>query len=574
MRWRRRAGRTWPGPRGRRLRARRAGVPAAADSSGPSDRRTSVRIMELSPSDKGAIAEAEITAAAVRLGVVVARPLSEGRRYDLILDTGPRLLRVQCKWARHQESVISCKLATSRHTPTNGYVVTTYSTSEIDALALYCAELDRCFLIPIARASGLTYIHLRTAPARNNQRQLINLAEDFDLATMLASDGAIAQLGERVAGSQEVVGSSPTSSTSMRPRIIARPLVVPGRGSRPRALVNPQAAAADRHLSRARAGAVCWARRDDRCPRRRRRCARDDRAVPRGVRALIDDVTRAGRGRDRRAARPGHPPPRRRRSGHDAGRSPTRGELRGERAHAAGHVADRPGPVACRAARGGDRLRAVLRPRGPFPGRPAAHLPHRPGGAHAHPAPRARVASAGRRSCSPPSTRRRRSCSPTTTPSWAGSRRSIGREREAAARTTVARRRRTLAGVLAGEPMDPGDAGDRLGYDMRRHHLGLRPVGRQRSTASRTRQPRIARALDAGAAAHRAARRPALAAWFGSVEPPDAGSRGLGPRPRGAPGPDRRRARPRPGIDGFRTTHSEALAASRTAMDCRSPNPR
>jgi hypothetical protein len=38
---------------------------------------------------KGAIAEAAITAVAVELGFVVLRPLVEGRRYDLVIDTGP-----------------------------------------------------------------------------------------------------------------------------------------------------------------------------------------------------------------------------------------------------------------------------------------------------------------------------------------------------------------------------------------------------------------------------------------------------------------------------------------------------
>jgi hypothetical protein len=44
---------------------------------------------------KGAIAEAAITMAAAELGFVVLRPLIEGRRYDLVVDTGPQLLRVQ-----------------------------------------------------------------------------------------------------------------------------------------------------------------------------------------------------------------------------------------------------------------------------------------------------------------------------------------------------------------------------------------------------------------------------------------------------------------------------------------------
>jgi len=56
-------------------------------------------------------------------------------------------------------------------------------------------------------------IQLRLAPPRNNQRACINLAGDFDFI------GAVAQLGERVAGSHEVRGSSPLSSTSSDPPI-------------------------------------------------------------------------------------------------------------------------------------------------------------------------------------------------------------------------------------------------------------------------------------------------------------------------------------------------------------------
>jgi hypothetical protein len=50
--------------------------------------------MELSPTQKGNIAEAAITAEAVRRGIDVLRPVVEGYRYDLVLDVGERLLRV------------------------------------------------------------------------------------------------------------------------------------------------------------------------------------------------------------------------------------------------------------------------------------------------------------------------------------------------------------------------------------------------------------------------------------------------------------------------------------------------
>ena len=41
-------------------------------------------------SRKGAIAEAAITLAATEMGIVVFRPVIEGRRYDLVFDAGKR----------------------------------------------------------------------------------------------------------------------------------------------------------------------------------------------------------------------------------------------------------------------------------------------------------------------------------------------------------------------------------------------------------------------------------------------------------------------------------------------------
>lgn len=139
----------------------------------------------LTPSQKGAVAEAAITAMAIELGLTVLRPLCEGRRYDLAVDLEPRLLRVQCKLARYLEGVLSVRLKTSRYTPA-GYVVTSYTAEEVDAIGVYAPELRSCFLIPIAEVAGRRAIHLRLDPARNNQAQGIKWARDYDLATVLA----------------------------------------------------------------------------------------------------------------------------------------------------------------------------------------------------------------------------------------------------------------------------------------------------------------------------------------------------------------------------------------------------
>ena len=160
----------------------------------------------LTPTRKGVIAEMAIAAEAVKLDLGVLKPLGEGERYDLVLDLRPRLLRVQCKWAQKKGDVVSIHTGTCRRVR-GGYKRTTYSADEVDALAAYCAALERCYLLPISVIAGQNLIHLRLAPARNNQRALVNWAHEYEL-------GAIAQLGERRHGMAEVVGSSPTSSTS------------------------------------------------------------------------------------------------------------------------------------------------------------------------------------------------------------------------------------------------------------------------------------------------------------------------------------------------------------------------
>jgi hypothetical protein len=161
----------------------------------------------MNPSTKGSIAEAVIAAEAVKLGVVVLRPIVEGRGYDLMFDVDGLLLRVQCKWGSRKGAVIVSSLRTSRLTPA-GYVRTTYTAAEINAIALYCADLDRCYLLPIGDVLGQSYLHLRLTPAANHQEAAIRYAAQYELR------GAIAQLGERRHGMAEAEGSSPSSSTS------------------------------------------------------------------------------------------------------------------------------------------------------------------------------------------------------------------------------------------------------------------------------------------------------------------------------------------------------------------------
>jgi prevent-host-death family protein len=155
---------------------------------------------------KGNVAELAIAAEAARLGLTVLMPMTEHERYDLVLGVSGRLLRVQCKWGACNGDTIQVRLTSSYHSPTRGYVTRTYARDEVDAVAVYCEATGNCYLLPIEKVAGLGLFTLRLSPARNNQRASLNSAAEYEFP------GAVAQLEERVAGSDEVRGSSPLSS--------------------------------------------------------------------------------------------------------------------------------------------------------------------------------------------------------------------------------------------------------------------------------------------------------------------------------------------------------------------------
>jgi prevent-host-death family protein len=162
--------------------------------------------VEFNPNHRGAVAETAIPLEAIKAGVEVYKPLSEHARSDLVFGLGEKLLRVQCKSATRNGDVVVIRFISSWHSP-NGYVRNSYAADEIDLIAAYCHELGRAYLLPIELVAGRSGIHLRLAPPRNAQRASVHSGSDFEFR------GAIAQLGERLAGSQKVVGSSPTGST-------------------------------------------------------------------------------------------------------------------------------------------------------------------------------------------------------------------------------------------------------------------------------------------------------------------------------------------------------------------------
>lgn len=159
------------------------------------------------PNHKGNVAELAIATEAARLGLSVLKPLTEHERYDLVLGIGGRLYRVQCKWGKRSRGGVEVRLRSSYHSPTRGYVITTYDESEVDFVAVYCGDLDRCYFLPVELIAGRSVVFLRLDRPRNNQRAALNWAAEYEFP------GAVAQLAERSDGIRKAEGSNPSSST-------------------------------------------------------------------------------------------------------------------------------------------------------------------------------------------------------------------------------------------------------------------------------------------------------------------------------------------------------------------------
>lgn len=167
----------------------------------------------MNPNRRGAIAEAAIAHAAAICGVPVFKPLAEHGRCDLVIEVAGRLFRVQCKAATSDGRVVRIGLSSSWRTATRS-VRRSYSSEEVDLIAAHCPEIPATYLVPIDLVEGQGALQLRLSPPLNGQRAALHYAAEHEFP------GAVAQLEERLAGSEEARGSSPLSSTSSEATIV------------------------------------------------------------------------------------------------------------------------------------------------------------------------------------------------------------------------------------------------------------------------------------------------------------------------------------------------------------------
>jgi hypothetical protein len=122
-------------------------------------------------------------------------PFGENTRYDLVIDDGVRLARVQCKTGRLRKGAVIFSACSSYAHHPNPRMVTRSYIGQIDYFAVFCPETSSSYLIPIGDAPLTRSGSLRVDPPRNNQRIGIRFAADYEIGQRSSSSEPGASAG-------------------------------------------------------------------------------------------------------------------------------------------------------------------------------------------------------------------------------------------------------------------------------------------------------------------------------------------------------------------------------------------
>jgi hypothetical protein len=136
---------------------------------------------------KGQIAQLKVETRATEKGWIVSRT-QEGARYDLILDDGKRLYRVQVKWAGAEDNrfcggAVEIDLRKNQGDDRNKKYrrskMKIYSSDEIDAIVGYIPQIDKCVWFGAEVFDQQSHIRVRFEQPKNGQKKGIRMVDDF-----------------------------------------------------------------------------------------------------------------------------------------------------------------------------------------------------------------------------------------------------------------------------------------------------------------------------------------------------------------------------------------------------------
>jgi hypothetical protein len=135
-------------------------------------------LMNDHPVDIGDRSETAILAALYERRFLVWLPWSANSRADIILETGERLLRIQCKTGRLRDGAVVFSARSVRCN--RKQIISRNYIGEVDYFAVYCPETRGVYMVPCDETMRHE-VRLRVRPTINNQQTGIRWAADYTL---------------------------------------------------------------------------------------------------------------------------------------------------------------------------------------------------------------------------------------------------------------------------------------------------------------------------------------------------------------------------------------------------------
>ena len=123
---------------------------------------------------KGIEAQLKAETRANELGFIVSKPTTDCCRYDMIIDNGSCLKRIQVKYCNHECLSSSGSVQVNlRKYSINGKERPFYSSDEVDAVIIYIKPIDKLCYFDIKEIGNRKSITIRYLPSKNNQAKNI-----------------------------------------------------------------------------------------------------------------------------------------------------------------------------------------------------------------------------------------------------------------------------------------------------------------------------------------------------------------------------------------------------------------
>ena len=133
------------------------------------------------PKDIGDRTQHAVMLALREAGFAILVPFGENTRYDLVIDDGRSLARVQCKTGRVLNGAVIWSTCSSyAHHPNPKPRKLDYH-GEIEFFGVHCRETGGVYLVPITDLPVKRQASLRLVPARNFQKKYIRDASRYEI---------------------------------------------------------------------------------------------------------------------------------------------------------------------------------------------------------------------------------------------------------------------------------------------------------------------------------------------------------------------------------------------------------